>query len=211
MKRRGLNEKGVSVIEVLIALSFAGVLIAAIGNALTGVHKLDTASAMREQATSLAREPLEIALAGQTALFVCSTGTGGTVSGTHCTAPDAQQCDFLEAYSSCWTPLARGPISCASATPCHFDATGDLVADEEWLKNDGSVTTIPDEKRYTRSLTIETLSRDNTTGVIVPTGTPSSTPDNNTKRFTVTVTWQENGVTKDVTLQSVLTGWKNIP
>jgi len=54
------NQKGQSVIEVLISLAMAGIIITAIGSSLSSIHKLNTGSAVKEKASAYAKQYMEI-------------------------------------------------------------------------------------------------------------------------------------------------------
>lgn len=57
------DKRGTSVIEVLVALSIGGVIIASVGNLITSIHRVDSTSNHSTQALGIARESLE-AVAG---------------------------------------------------------------------------------------------------------------------------------------------------
>lgn len=54
------NQKGQSVVEVLISLAMASVIIVAIGSSLSSIHKLNTASADKEKSLAYAKQAMEI-------------------------------------------------------------------------------------------------------------------------------------------------------
>lgn len=62
MNRKILNNNsGFSVIEVLISLAMAAIIITAIGSSLSSIHKLNTASAVKEKALAYAKQSMEAA------------------------------------------------------------------------------------------------------------------------------------------------------
>jgi hypothetical protein len=54
------NQKGISIIEVVICLGIAVVIIFSIGKALAATHRLDTASGIQEQALAYGKQAMEI-------------------------------------------------------------------------------------------------------------------------------------------------------
>ena len=60
MKKIYKNRKGASVIEVLLSIGLTAVLIASIGGSLAAVHRLNTASGVKEKATAYAEQAMEL-------------------------------------------------------------------------------------------------------------------------------------------------------
>lgn len=180
---------GISVVEVIIALGMAAVFIAAIGNALGNVHRLDTATAQRTQALAYTQQALDIVTSLQDSLFSCST-PAACASGYSCTP--------LTGYTSCWTAYPDDPATPGQESGpfhLHYDA-GTLT----WQLLAGTAP-IESDPNYTWEITI--INSDPTTCF------PSATPGHycNVKTVTAEVGWAGN----NVTLSTVLTGWKNIP
>jgi len=64
------NQKGMSIIEVVICLGIAVVIIFSIGKALAATHRLDTASNVQEQALAYGKQAMEITTQIMTTNFV---------------------------------------------------------------------------------------------------------------------------------------------
>jgi len=61
MKNVLKNKSGFGIIEILLVISMAGIIIVSIGQSLASIHKLNTASEIKEKATSYAKQYLEMA------------------------------------------------------------------------------------------------------------------------------------------------------
>ena len=94
------NQRGVSVIEVMIAMSMAGIIIASIGNALLSVKRLGTETANKEKAVAYAQQALEVVNEQRNTLFSPCNGTPGV-----CTS-GLQSCMIQSGYTSCWLSLS---------------------------------------------------------------------------------------------------------
>ena len=125
MAKHSRNQRGVSVIEVLIALGMAGVIIASVGNVLLSVKRISAESANKERATEYAREALEIVAEQQGALFSCSTTAG----------PCA--CTPLTGYTSCW-PSYNGAVT--ASFPAIDPAFTRTVTVGDWKRGDTGVS-----------------------------------------------------------------------
>ncbi|MFC1687410.1 type II secretion system protein J [Patescibacteria group bacterium] len=201
MKKLIRNNKGVSVVEVLIALSMGGILVVSIGGVLASVHNNDVTSELREKALGYARQSLEIVTEIKNQEFACEcTSSGGQdiCTGNTCTkSNDAQVCTLPSAYTSCWTQYRHGLVS---NSPLHIVSGGfgwQLAAGSEIISTDPI---------FSRDITIVNLQRD-VDGNIVESG---GTVDPNTKKTTVTVSWTERGNAKEVSLSTILTAWENL-
>lgn len=188
-----LMRPGSAVIEVLISLSLAAFLIAVLGNLISSTRRLETAQDFRQRALTHTRESLEMVTSLQNELFACTNPSPGP--GT-CTRADGQTCALAPAYNSCWTNYAYG---LASNSPLHLAPQGG-----SWQLVTGSES-VSTDTAFTRSLTITNLERD-ASGQLVESG---GTPDPNTKKVTVQVSWQERGQSKNFELSTILTAWSN--
>ncbi|KKW15220.1 MAG: hypothetical protein A2898_03640 [Candidatus Kerfeldbacteria bacterium RIFCSPLOWO2_01_FULL_48_11] len=203
MRRTDLhNQQGGAVIEVLISLGMAVILVTSIGKVLASSHASDTTSRLREEAVAYARESLEIISDMKNDAFACHCTTDGgpdACAGTTCTrtSGDSQQCTLSSGYTSCWTKFAE---SLTQLSPLHLELIGGA-----WTLREGEepLTTQP---LFTRVITIENLMRD-ANGEIVEAG---GTKDYQTKKATVSVSWDQNGNTHSVELSALLTAWQNL-
>ncbi|MFA5070564.1 MAG: hypothetical protein WC528_04765 [Patescibacteria group bacterium] len=55
-----IKNKGFSVVEILVAVSMAGIMIVSIGGALNSIHKLNARSEINEKAIAYAKQTLEL-------------------------------------------------------------------------------------------------------------------------------------------------------
>ncbi|MBI4092356.1 MAG: prepilin-type N-terminal cleavage/methylation domain-containing protein [Candidatus Kerfeldbacteria bacterium] len=183
---RKRSERGVSVVEVLIALSIAGIVFASIGNLVLAVQRIDHSSGLREQALAYAKQSLEVVNDIKDTAFTCRCSTGDcTTTPGHCqkTSGDTQTCPLLSGYTSCWTQFTNGV---GSNSPLHVQNSGG-----SWKLVAGQDTSDP---TFTRELSIT-----------------NQGGDSNVKQVLGTVSWNERGVAKSVALTLILTGWKNLP
>lgn len=188
-------------VEVLIALSMGGILVASIGGVLASVHNNDVTSELREKALGYARQSLEIVTEIKNQEFACEcTSSGGQdiCTGHTCTkSSDGQSCTLPSAYTSCWNQYGHGLVS---NSPLHIVSGG-----SGWQLAAGNET-ISADPIFSRDITIVNLQRD-ANGNIVESG---GTVDSNTKQVTVTISWTERGNPKDVSLSTILTAWENL-
>lgn len=127
MANHSRNQRGVSVIEVMIALSMAGIIIASIGNALLSVRRMGTESANKEKAVAYAKQALEVVAERQSSLFSCSTTTGLCA------------CVPLTGYTSCW-PSFNGAVT--ASFPAIDPVYTRTVTAEDWKRGDtGAIDT----------------------------------------------------------------------
>lgn len=188
-----VKARGSAVIEVLISLSLAAFLIAVLGNLISSTRRLETAQDFRQRALTHARESLEMITSLQHEFFACTNPTPGP---GNCARADGQVCTLAPAYNSCWTEYA---YNLNSNSPLHLAEVGgnwQLVAGNEVISTD------PD---FTRSITILNMQRD-ASGQLVDSG---GTTDFNTKKVTVSLSWQERGDAKSTEMSTMLTAWAN--
>lgn len=191
MLRTTSHAKGISVIEVLIALSMAAIIFVSIGTVLASVHKITSASALREQAQNLAKEQIEIITGIQHDVFGClcpneSNGSPddcATTPGWCVQASDFQQCKLSSGYTSCWTPFPEG-----------FENMNLLDIE----KNGTSWSLVDDDDQFIDDTTFKrNIALENIDG------------DSNRKKVTSTVTWNTNNKDYNVTYSTILTAWQN--
>ncbi len=197
-----LRRPGVSVIEVIIALSLAAVVIAAVGNLVSATHRLTTSSAKEIQATAFAKQWSE----------VMSNQAKNFFSGSAC-SPRASA-----GFTTCWNLNPPSTGSCVSPNfyKQHMDNAGVWTL----LCSNPATTSFPGDQDFypalgfTRKMTIVTLPRNsdgslNISGTTITTDCTtagySSSNDCNTKIATVTVAWAGG----HVTLPIMLSAWKN--
>ena len=53
------NQKGIAILEVILAVGMAGIIIVSIGQSLSSMHKLTTKSEINEKASAYARQAME--------------------------------------------------------------------------------------------------------------------------------------------------------
>lgn len=202
--------QGMSVVEVIIALSLAAVLIASIGQVLGALRRLDEASGMREKALGYARQYAEVleqispTLAGP---FACDCGAS-PCPGSSCTAIDGQVCTTLQAgYTSCWVAYPKGWSGLGLA--CSGNQCGPIYLAElggQW--SFASTEPPPADPSFHHSIVLNNQWRLN--GAIVPSGTAGATVDWSTKKATITETWAEHGTAKSLELSTLVSGWKDL-
>ncbi len=147
MAERTRNQRGASVIEILIALGMGAVIIASVGNVLLSVQRVSAESANKEKAVAYARQALEIVAAQQGALFSCSTTAG----------PCA--CVPLAGYTSCW-PAYNGAV--VAPFPAIDPAFTRAVTAADWKRGD---TGVPDTNVKKIVSTVSWVERGNTKSV----------------------------------------------
>ncbi len=188
MNRVSNNQSGVSVVEVLIALSMAGIIVASIGNALAATHRLTQSSELKQRATAYAKQITESITENQRELFACvcngSSGyphsAGTCASGTCTRTSDSQQCAPAPLYQSCWTTYPNGLSG--NAGPYHYDFASNMIV--------ASAAAL--DAQFTQTISITNISN-----------------DPNRKQISVVVSWTEREVPKNITNTTILTGWKN--
>jgi prepilin-type N-terminal cleavage/methylation domain-containing protein len=181
------NQRGVSLIEVLVALTMATVVIASVANLVSAVNRLNTTSGHRETAVSYTKQTLEVMADIANAQFACRCSAGGSCAGTTCTrTADSKSCTLASGYTSCWTTEPQGESGSDFALS---DAGGawDLVATSN--PNGELIGAGP----YSRKVTVTNVGG-----------------DSNVKHVVGTVTWDEAGVGKSVAFTTMLTAWKNL-
>lgn len=189
------NRRGVSVLEVLLALSMAGVILASVGSLLGSVRRIDAQSGKQERALALARQSLEVAsdVADQYFGCICASAGGPDLcdnlpSARTChRASDGQTCTYRENFSSCWTEQPNG----LPGTTVHT-AYDPVVG--AWTLADGPEDlTAVDPQFVSRTVLFE------------PQG-----GDPNVKKLTSTVAWNDRGATRTVQLSTLLSSWKDL-
>jgi Tfp pilus assembly protein PilV len=185
------HQRGLSVVEVLIALGLAAVIVASVGNALAAANRAGVASGNRDQASALAQEVLEVVTSIQAKSFACSASNGGVIAGSTCTI-GAQNCTLLPGYASCWTTLppglGNGPYY------IHKDVSGRYLLDNNtFAQNHAPIDSDPSGK-YWHSVAVSNING-----------------DANRKLVTATIGWTEHELSKSLSLSTVLTGWRNTP
>jgi type II secretory pathway component PulJ len=180
------NQKGFSVVEVLISLTMAGIIIVSVGNVMASTHKLDTASAMKEKASAYAKESMETINGMKNDAFscVCDSDHCDSEDPRHCYRDVDHNCTLLNGYNSCWTEF---PKYTRSNSPLHLEQIS-----EKWQLVDGEET-ITSDPLFTRVIIIENLNG-----------------DTNRKKITTKVSWSEKGQPKNVSLSTILTAWEDL-
>lgn len=189
-------QRGFSILEVIIALAMTAIVVVVIGRSLSAILRLSNASQLKTEAYVYAQESLELAVALKNDFFGCS-GSAGVA----CTTSDGQSCTPDSPYTSCWVQY---PIGHTGQTDFYLAESGG-----SWQLNQlvgGNPQPVPTNTFFSREIIIETLSRDSVTFDIDPTGTI----DPGTKQITVNVYWNERGVTKSVSMSTILTAWQNL-
>lgn len=184
-----LARSGSAVIEVLISLSLAAFLIAVLGNLISSTRRLETAQNFRQRALAHARESLEMVTSLQKELFACLSSSPGPGACTNAQG----SCTLAPAYNSCWLDLN-------TTGPFHLEEVGG-----NWQLVAGGQT-VPGDADFYRSLTVTNMNRDANGNLVVSGGTP----DPNTKKVTVQLSWQERGQPKNFSLSTMLTAWANL-
>ncbi len=196
------NQYGVSVVEVLIALSLGALLIVSIGTLVTSIHRLNTAGAFREKALGYARESVELLQLVPPTQFTCVCGVDDLLcSSATCTKAANPPCTLLDGYNSCWLQVPDGLTSAQAAGQLMLsNASGSwrLVPGEEDLASRG-------DPGFFRSIALENENDPNNPAP------PASPIYFNTKKATITVRWTERGAAKSASLITRLTGWRSLP
>lgn len=178
------NQRGVSVIEVMIAMSMAGIIIVSVGNTLLSVKRIGTESAHKEKAVAYARQEIERLQASVVAPadnpFSCSV----VAPATSCSNDGVYFCTPIAGYSSCWPKYLKYGSSNES---WYIDDT------QAWHSGTETVDAV-----FSRSMQLTDIDPD------------CAATRCNIKKAVATVSWTERGATKSVTLTSVFTAWKNI-
>jgi len=176
------NNKGASVIEVLISLAMASIIILAVGSALSSIHKLNTTSAVKEKALAYAKQSMEIVSEIKNNEYACICDDSGTCTkqlstkgnnGEICTCPLPSP-----AYKSCWLPY---PDGITTDSPYYLNDNHQLTPGVENINN----------TPFTREINIENISG-----------------DSNRKKVTVTVAWP--GSQQGIGLSTIFTAWENL-
>lgn len=210
------NRTGFSIIEALVAVAMISVIFVVLGRSLSSVHKSYIASDRKDRAVAYAREYLDIVheIMNDTTAFACKCGG---VCSPPCTAGDGQQCTGLPGYKNCWVQYPiHDNLNSYCLIPAHQVSPPPSIPDPyscwpvkavnqggTWFLMQGSDNSDP---VFTRSIAIKNLCRDANDNFAT-----CGTPNYQTKKVTVTVSWPELGTTKQVQLSEIFTGWKNLP
>lgn len=185
------NERGVSVIEVLVSLSMAAIVIASVANLVAAIGRVTTTSGNREQALAYAKQALEVVNEIKDTEFACNCRAGGPDA--PCTAPtvctraaDGKSCTLTAGYTSCWTTEPAG-LSGSTFAPSDGGGSWHLVPT---ANPDGDVI---GSTPFSWKLTFTDLGA-----------------NSNTKQAVASVHWTEHGNGKDLQLTTFLTAWKNL-
>lgn len=180
------NRKGVSVIEVLIALGMGAIIIASVGDVLLSVQRVSAESANKERAVAYAQQAIERLQASVNSLvhnpFSCSV----VATATSCSNGSPNPCTPVTGYSNCWSEY---PINSSSNGPWYIDDT------LTWHSGVETVGVFSQSIQFTNT--------DPDCSVVPPIRC-------NIKVATVDVSWVERMVPKVVRLSTVLTAWKNL-
>lgn len=195
-----MNNKGFSIIEAIIAISFIAMVAITIGYILGSLSRISSMSLSRAEALSYAEESMELVIDKQNDLFSCACDTDSCGASTCTRYSDGQSCGLFEAYSSCWTLYPKNQIGNESFYFLNSSGVPVLTA-----LGVGEQEIIPANNRFSRIISIENALCDSN-GDISETGNI----DNNTKFITVTVQWNERGIMHSVNVKTMLTSWKNL-
>lgn len=187
MKISDKNQKGIAILEVILAIGVASLVIVSVGQSLSSMHKLTGKSETNEKALAYAKEYLEIINDTKNIEFKCvCSGTPPvclTSQGNSCT------CNLLPGYTSCWTQYPN-TNSLTSNSELHLDSNRRLQA----RTNAAQPEPIPGDQTFTREINITHLDTDGRF---------------NQKKIDVLVTWKENNQDKNLNLSTILTAWQN--
>lgn len=175
---------GFSIIELVVSLAILGIIVVSISSVLASTHRLYSTSRLMQQAMAYAKESLELVIQIQNNALACSCGA----SCTTCTASDGQTCNPSPGYTSCWTDKPRN----LSTFTAYYLEPISGVWQLQGLAT-GAKETIVADPIFSREITIENIAN-----------------NFNRKKVTVTVYWLERGETKQQSLSTILTAWKNI-
>jgi len=199
--KKNINPRpGVGIIEVILTLGLLALVVVVIGKVLLSTHRLSQASELKTQALAYSQESLEIVNDSKNDLFVCRCATETCGSNTCTRGSDDQFCNLAPAYTSCWTAWPADQIGNTDFYLQSVGGSWQLVA-----LSPGSSETIAENQRFERVISIENVLRD-VDGNIAAAGTA----DPETKKVTVTVSWQERGRQNQVSLSNILTAWENL-
>lgn len=131
------GERGVSVVEVLIALGMAGIIISSVGGVVLSIERIDRDNALKESAIEYARQSLEIVGEQRNTLFACSCNSGGDCSvAGKCTKAGIGTCDLASGYTLCW-PSFNGEVT--AGLPAVDPRYTRKVTAENWQRGDTGV------------------------------------------------------------------------
>ncbi len=190
------NQRGFSILEVIIALAMTVIVVVAIGKSLSAILRLANASQLKTEAFIYAQESLELVTAFKNDYFNCS-GSADEL----CPTSDGQNCTPASPYTSCWVLYPIGHVGQTNFSLTKNGSTYELVS-----LVGGALESVPANPFFSRKITIQTLRRNATTLDIDPVGTL----DPGTKQITVTVFWNERGHTKSESMSSIVTAWQNL-
>lgn len=194
------REDGIGIIEIIIALAFIALVSLSLGRTLNALNRANMIAADKTIAQALAQESVELMLDLQNDFFACRS-TQDIISGQTCTrSSDSQSCTLFAGYTSCWTAY---PKDHNNQTRFYLSESGGT-----WQLNSlntGQYETVVFNPRFSRVVEITNAYRD-ADGNLASSGTI----DPQTKNVTVTVSWQERGVTHQSQASVILTAWQNL-
>lgn len=196
------NNKGFSIIEVMITLALLVVVVISIGKVLSAIHRLYNASELKTQALAYAQEPLEIINGLKNDFFACTCATDSCNAGSPATCTRlSQTCELLEDYTSCWL---EDPAGLAGQTVFKLVPIGGSWQLGALSGGPEPMTTNP---FFSRTITIENVCKDANNDI---TDCSSGTPDFNRKKVMAEIFWTERGLSKSVKVTTIFTAWQNL-
>lgn len=198
-QRQPNQTNGFSIIEVIVAISLVSFLVVSAGRTLDYTQRAHTTVAMKLKARAFAQQSIEELLAIQQASFACSCSQNSCIGSTCSRGP--QSCQLQPSYTSCWLEYPAGLTG-----QNRFSIVGPAGTLTLQALSPGSRETITSDPRFSREMVITNATRNPASFELAPSGIS----DPSTKLITVSVYWQERGVTKSIQLSTILTGWKNL-
>ena len=194
-----INNKGYSLIEVIIVISIIAMLVVSMGKALILISQTPASARAQIEARSYAQSPLEKINIIKNSQFACTCGGDVCVGNTCTRSSDGQSCTMAAAYTSCWTAY---PADLVGVSNFYIDKIG---ADWELFNMGASEKLVSSDPLVYRRINIVNAERD-AAGNIVSSGAI----DPNTKLITVSVSFPSRRATSTLELKTMLTAWENL-
>jgi prepilin-type N-terminal cleavage/methylation domain-containing protein len=194
------NNKGYSLVEVIIVISIIAMLVVSMGKALILISQTPASARAQIEARSFAQNPLEIITQIQHSEFAC-TCASDVCAGNTCTRPsDGQSCTTAAAYTSCWTAY---PANLVGQNDFYLENIGgnwQLIG----LGGTPEKLVSTDPLIY-RRINIVNVERDAAGNIVSP-----GTADPNTKLITVSLSFPGRRGTSTTELKTMLTAWESL-
>lgn len=200
VKNKIINNKGFGIVEIVVVIGILSLIVVSVSKVIDAVNRINSLSQLESQALILAQDSLELVTEIQNEAFSCRCAVDAC-GGSSCSLSDGQVCERFPGYDSCWTEY---PADFYGETNFYVQVTGG-VATLRALGADPEEVVVG-KNSFLRRVEITNLRRNEAGGELDASGTV----DFNSKKIKVVVSYDYKGKSYEVSLETMLTGWKNL-